>query len=51
MSNPLWHDSGTWIAIGVSVLTLAMAVAMRWVFIKILRAPPPDERKEESGNE
>jgi len=49
--NPLWYDAGTWIAIGVSVLTLAMAVAMRWVFVKILRAPPPDENKEEPSHE
>jgi hypothetical protein len=50
--SPLWRDSGTWIAIGVSVLTLAMAVAMRWVFVKILRAPPPDdEREEETDHE
>lgn len=49
--SPLWHDSGSWIALGVSALTLAMAVAMRWVFVKILRSPPPDERKEASDHE
>ena len=42
MPASLWSDSGTWIALGVSVLTLVVAWAMHRVIIKVLKAPPPD---------
>ena len=49
--SPLWQDEGTWIALGVTALTLVAAFVMHRVFVKILRAPPPDEGKEPSKNE
>lgn len=42
MPASLWSDSGTWIALGVSVLTLVVAWAMHRVIIKVLKAPPLD---------
>ncbi len=42
MPASLWSDSGTWIALGVSVLTLVVAWAMHRVIVKVLKAPPPD---------
>ncbi len=42
----MWQDEGTWIALGVSALFVVAAVVMHRVFMKILRSPPPDERKE-----
>jgi hypothetical protein len=38
----MWRDSGTWIALGVSALFIAVAVAMSVVFRRILRQPPAD---------
>ncbi|MDR1969392.1 MAG: hypothetical protein LBQ32_12015 [Burkholderiaceae bacterium] len=49
--SPLWQDEGTWIAVGVTVVTLIAALAMHRVFIKILRARPPDQHEETSKNE
>jgi hypothetical protein len=49
--NPLWQDEGTWIAIGVTVVTLIAALAMHRVFSKILRSRPPEAREELSKNE
>jgi len=43
----MWHDSGTWIALGVSALFIAAAFVMHRVFVKILKtgsnepSPPP----------
>jgi hypothetical protein len=45
--NPLWHDEGTWIALGVTLVTLAAALGMHRVFVKILRSPPSPEEKNE----
>ena len=42
MPASLWSDSGTWIALGVSVLTLVVAWAMHRVIVKVLKTPPPD---------
>lgn len=42
MPASLWSDSGTWIALGVSVLTLVVAWAMHRAIVKVLKAPPPD---------
>ena len=47
----MWHDEGTWIALGVSVLFLVAAFVMHRVFMKILSSPALDERKELSKNE
>ena len=49
--NPLWQDEGTWIAVGVTALTLVAAFVMHRVFVKILRSQPPDKPEELSKNE
>lgn len=40
MASPLWSDSGTWIAVGVTVISIVAAVVMHRVFIKVLQQPP-----------
>ena len=45
------QDEGVWIALGVSLVTLVVALAMRRIFIKILKEPPPDKREQLSKNE
>ena len=47
----MWQDEGTWIALGVSALFLVAALVMHRVFMKILRSPVPDKRKQLSKNE
>ena len=42
----LWHDEGLWIALGVTLVTLAAALLMHRVFVKILKQPAPDKREE-----
>ncbi|MBC7215982.1 MAG: hypothetical protein AB7V41_08340 [Burkholderiaceae bacterium] len=49
--SPLWHDAGLWIALGSTLVTIVAALVMRHVFIKILKEPAPDKRKELSDNE
>ena len=41
----MWQDEGSWIALGVSALFLALAFVMHRVFVKILKgsAPSPDQ--------
>ncbi len=36
----MWHDSGTWIALGVSALFIVAGIVMHRVFIKILKNGP-----------
>ncbi|HNE60457.1 MAG TPA: hypothetical protein PLA33_07145 [Ottowia sp.] len=47
----MWQDEGTWIALGISALFLVAALVMHRVFVKILKNPAPDERKELSNDE
>ncbi len=47
----MWQDEGTWIALGVTLITLVAAVVMHRVFVKILKQPAPGARKELSKNE
>ena len=42
----MWHDEGTWIALGVSALFLVAALVMHRVFMKILKGQPPDQREQ-----
>ena len=44
--SAIWHDSGTWIALGVTLVTLVAAVAMHRIFVKILKEPAPEEREQ-----
>lgn len=41
MASPLWSDSGTWIAVGVTAISIVAAVVMHRIFIKILQQPSP----------
>ncbi|WP_374355293.1 hypothetical protein [Limnohabitans sp.] len=47
--SALWHDEGTWIALGISALFLVAAFAMHRVFVKVLQssAPPQKESSHE----
>ena len=45
LDAPIWQDPGTWIALGVSLLFIVVALAMHRVIRKVLRAPPPGEPK------
>ena len=47
----MWQDEGTWIALGVTLITLVAAVVMHRVFVKILKQPAPEQREELSKNE
>ena len=47
----MWQDEGTWIALGISALFLVAALVMHRVFVKILKNPAPDERKERAEEE
>ncbi|GAB1384871.1 hypothetical protein MASR1M59_00190 [Melaminivora sp.] len=42
LDAPIWQDPGTWIVLGVSLLSLLVALAMHQVIRKVLRAPPPE---------
>ena len=43
LDAPIWQDSGTWIALGVSALFLLVALALHLVLRRVLRAPPADD--------
>jgi NhaP-type Na+/H+ or K+/H+ antiporter len=47
----IWRDPGLWIALGVTLLTLVVAVAMSRIFMRILKKPPPDVVQQLSKNE
>jgi len=47
LDAPIWHDAGTWIVLGVSLLFIAVGVAMHHVIRKVLRAPPTDKPSED----
>lgn len=40
----MWHDPGTWIALGVSALFVVAGFVLHHVFVKILKngSPPAD---------
>jgi hypothetical protein len=46
----MWHDSGTWIALGVSALFIVAGIVMHRIFIKILKngadTPTPGKSDE-----
>ncbi len=41
----LWHDEGTWIALGVSALFLVAAFVMHRVFVKVLQSESPEQER------
>ncbi|RMX05052.1 hypothetical protein D8I35_14510 [Corticibacter populi] len=42
MTTALWNHPGTWIALGISLLFIVVAIAMHLVFVRILKAAPPE---------
>lgn len=38
----MWRDSGTWIALGVSLLFIAVGIVMHRVFLRILKTGAPE---------
>jgi len=49
--NAIWRDPGLWIALGVTLLTLVVAVAMSRIFMRILKKLPPDTSQQLSKDE
>lgn len=47
LDAPIWHDPGTWIVLGVSLLFIVVGIAMHHVIRKVLRAPPPTDKPSE----
>lgn len=46
----MWHDEGTWIALGVSALFVMVGIGMHRAFVRVLRsgvAPAPEKEKDE----
>ncbi|WP_170104800.1 hypothetical protein [Pulveribacter suum] len=43
LDAPIWRDAGTWIVLGVSLLTIVVAVVMHQLIRRVLRAPAPTE--------
>jgi Flp pilus assembly protein TadB len=42
----MWTDSGTWIALGISALFLAVGIVMHQVIKKVLQAPAETKMNE-----
>jgi hypothetical protein len=42
MPASLWHDPGTWIALGISALFLVVAWGMHRAITRVLKTPPID---------
>ncbi|MBY0453665.1 MAG: hypothetical protein K2Q11_02125 [Burkholderiaceae bacterium] len=42
MASTLWTDSGTWIALGVTAISIVVGVVMHRLFIKVLQQPPAE---------
>lgn len=49
MASTLWSDSGTWIALGVTAVSIVVAVVMHRVFIKVLQQPPAEPTTKPNG--
>ncbi|MDT0139377.1 hypothetical protein [Acidovorax sp. PRC11] len=51
--SPLWRDSGTWIALGVSLVFIVAGIVMHRVFVHILKtgadedSAPPSKKEPE----
>ncbi|WP_312569080.1 hypothetical protein [Comamonas sp.] len=39
LNAPIWHDPGTWIVLGISLLFIVVGIGMHRVIMKVLRAP------------
>jgi len=48
---PIWHDPGTWIVLGISLLFLVVGVVMHRIIMKVVRSPqiePPPSSNQNS---
>ena len=43
----LWHDEGTWIALGISALFLVAAFVMLRVFVNVLKSGAPEQQEKQ----
>ena len=41
----LWHDEGTWIALGISALFVVVAIVMHRVFVNVLQSGQPPQQE------
>ena len=42
LDAPIWHDAGTWIVLGISLLFIVVGVVMHHTIMKVVRAPAPE---------
>lgn len=42
LDAPIWHDAGTWIVLGISLLFIVVGVVMHHIIMKVVRAPAPE---------
>ena len=45
--SSLWHDEGTWIALGISALFLVAAFVMHRVFVNVLKSGVPEQQEKQ----
>ena len=43
----LWHDEGTWIALGISALFLVAAFVMHRVFVNVLKSGASEQQEKQ----
>ena len=42
LDAPIWHDAGTWIVLGISLLFIVVGAVMQHTIMKVVRAPAPE---------
>ena len=42
LDAPIWHDAGTWIVLGISLLFIVVGAVMHHTIMKVVRAPAPE---------
>jgi hypothetical protein len=45
--SSLWHDEGTWIALGISALFLLVAFVMHRVFVNVLQSEASRQQEKQ----
>ena len=45
--HPLWSDSGTWIAVGVTAISIIGAVVMERCIVEVLKLPPSQNDQQD----
>lgn len=51
LDAPIWHDPGTWIVLGISLLFIVMGVVMHHIIMKIVRQSAAMEAACPGGTE